>query len=163
MTVQSQVGEGTAFTIFLPATEDADKHVLECQGGNCVSVQSAKILLMDDEQVVRDVVGIQLKTLGHEAETVADGDEAVDKYRQAWQEGTPFDMVIVDLTVPAGMGGEETARYILEINEDAKIVVVSGYSNNEVMDNYLEYGFKATVIKPFGLAELSRMVKNVLG
>jgi len=163
ITVQSQIGEGTAFTIFLPATEDADDHVLESQGSNCVSVQSAKILLMDDEQVVRDVVGIQLKTLGHEAETAADGDEAVDKYRQAGQDGTPFDMVIVDLTVPAGMGGEETARHILEIDKDAKIVVVSGYSNNPVMENYQEYGFKATVTKPFGLAELSRMVKNVLG
>jgi PAS domain S-box-containing protein len=163
MTVQSQAGEGTVFTIFLPATEDVAEEVLEYQEEDYVSLQSAKILLMDDEQVVRDVVGVQLNTLGHEVEMAADGDEAVVKYRQAWQGGSPFDMVIVDLTVPAGMGGEETAHHILEIDEDAKIVVVSGYSNGPIIDNYQEYGFKATVTKPFGLDELSCIVKDVLG
>ena len=162
MEVESSINEGTTFTLFLPATKK-DEQTSEDQNSEGLFEQSAKILVMDDEQVVRDVLKIQLQTLGHDAETAADGEEAIDKYKQALEEGTPFDIVVLDLTVPAGMGGEETAQQIMSMDKDANIVVVSGYSTNPIMDNYREYGFKATVTKPFGLNELSRMVKKVLG
>jgi len=161
MKVKSSVDNGTTFTVFLPATKK-DEQKPEEQDSERLFEQSAKILVMDDEQVVRDVLKVQLNTLGHDAETAVDGKEAIDKYKHALQEGSPFDIVVLDLTVPAGMGGQETAQQILGMDKDARIVVVSGYSNNPIMDNYRDYGFKATVTKPFGLVELSRMVKKVL-
>ena len=163
MEVDSQVGEGTTFTLFLPATEKECEEIPEEQKGSPLFEQSVKILFMDDERVVRDVLKIQMNTLGHEVETAADGEEAIYKYKQSIQEGTPFEIVIVDLTVPAGMGGEETAQQILAIDKNANIVVVSGYANNEIMDNYKDYGFKTTLTKPFGFTELNDMVKTVLG
>lgn len=163
MTVQSRVGEGTTFTIFLPATAESCETRAENFQGEHVPMQAVKILLMDDDEVIRDVVGIQLKTLGHKAEMAVNGDEAVQKYKEALKSQRRFDIVIVDLTVPAGMGGEEAARHILEIDKDAVIVVVSGYSNDQVIDNFREYGFKGTLTKPFGLFELERMIKDVLG
>jgi PAS domain S-box-containing protein len=160
--VESQVGEGTTFTLFLPATAKVNLEIQDEQRGCPLFEKSVKTLFMDDEQVVRDVLKIQLSTLGHEVETAADGEEAIQKYRQAIQEGSPFEIVILDLTVPAGMGGEETAQQILTIDKDAKIVVVSGYSNNQIMDNYKDYGFKTTLTKPFGFTELNQMVRDVL-
>ena len=163
MTVESTVGQGTAFTIFLPATKDTCQGIPELSFGESSEIHASKILLMDDDKIVRDVVGIQLKTLGHEAEMAVNGEEALQKYSRALMDGSPFDIVIVDLTVPAGMGGEETAGHILKINKDAKIVVVSGYSNDPIIGDFQKYGFKATLTKPFGLSELDNMINNVLG
>lgn len=162
MEVESQVGEGTTFSLFLPATEKESDEIPDEQNGCPLFEQSVKILFMDDERVVRDVLKIQLDTLGHKVETAADGEEAIHKYKQSIEEGTPFEIVIVDLTVPAGMGGEEAAQRILAIDKEAKIVVVSGYANSQIMSNYKDYGFKSTLMKPFGFSELNQMVKTVL-
>lgn len=161
--VESQVGEGTIFTLYLPATVKEDGEIQNEQKGCLLCEQSVKILFMDDERGVRDVLKIQLKTLGHEVETAVDGEEAIQKYKQAIQEESPFEIVVVDLTVPAGMGGEETAQHILAIDKEANIVVVSGYANNQIMNNYRDYGFKTTLTKPFGFTELNQMIKAVLG
>lgn len=126
-------------------------------------VKSARILLMDDEQGVLDIVEAQLKSLGHKVIQVTEGSQAVEIYEKLQTEGTPVDMVIVDLTVPAGMGGRETAGQLLELDPEAKIVVASGYSNDPIMANYEGYGFKGAVSKPFGLAELSHVIHQILG
>ncbi len=163
ITVHSRLGEGTRFVIFLPAILGGDKDGDGEKGGERSVVKSARILLMDDEQVVLDIVEAQLKSLGHNVVQATEGRQAVEIYEQLQAEGTPVDMVIVDLTVPAGMGGRETAGQLLELNPEAKIVVASGYSNDPIMANYEDYGFKGAVSKPFGLAELSHVLHQILG
>lgn len=163
MTVSSQLGQGTAFTILLPAREVHRGRIVEDLETKIEEFPAAKILLMDDEEEVREVAGSQLTTLGLAVETVRDGGAAVAAYREAWEHGEPYDIVIVDLTVPAGMGGRKTAKRILEIDATAKVVLMSGYVNNSVMVHFQDYGFQATVTKPFGLLELGQMLRKVLG
>lgn len=163
ITVHSRLGEGTRFVIFLPAILGSDKDGGGENGGERSMVKSARILLMDDEQGVLDIVEAQLKSLGHKVIQVTEGSQAVEIYEKLQTEGTPVDMVIVDLTVPAGMGGRETAGQLLELDPEAKIVVASGYSNDPIMANYEGYGFKGAVSKPFGLAELSHVIHQILG
>ncbi len=104
----------------------------------------------------------QLLVLGHEALMVMDGKQAIDKYQEEQDNGTPVDLVIMDLTIPGGMGGQEAAAKLLQLDPEAKIVVTSGYSNDPVMANYEEYGFRAAVTKPFDLKELANVIASVL-
>jgi len=121
-----------------------------------------RILVMDDEELFQRVIGSQLQYLGHEVGFAADGQEAVDKYRKAMDSGTPFDLVIMDLTIPGGMGGEEAVGMIHEMDPKAKVVVSSGYSNDPIMSSYQDYGFMAAIAKPFKLYELQQILAMAL-
>ncbi|MEA3333498.1 MAG: response regulator [Pseudomonadota bacterium] len=117
---------------------------------------------MDDEEMVRDLVQRQLSALGHEAVLVAGGEQAINKYQELQDRGTPVDLVIMDLTIPGGIGGQEAAQRLLQLDPNAKLIVASGYSNDPVMAGYRQYGFYAAVAKPFDLAELRKGIDSAL-
>lgn len=161
LSVDSVLGKGTTFLIYLPATHSTEQRNSELPGVNSF-VKSARIMVMDDEEMLRDVAQSQLTALGHEAVIVSDGEQAIQSYQEQQENGVPVNLVIMDLTVPGGMGGLEATEKLLQIDPDAKIIVASGYSNDPVMANYKEYGFQAAVAKPFDLKELSNAITSVL-
>jgi CheY-like chemotaxis protein len=118
---------------------------------------------MDDDDLVRDTVGAMLALLGHAAEFVRDGESAIQAYREAMQEGRPFDVVILDLTIPGGYGGEEAMRRLLEIDPDAVGIVSSGYSESPVMAEAHRFGFRDCLAKPYRPTELCTVLDRVLG
>lgn len=160
--VDSKPGAGSTFTVYLPAFS-ADKvsepksipPQTELRG-------SGRVLIMDDESQVLEIVGEMLIHLGYEPGFAADGAEAVDLYRQAMHEGIPFAAVILDLTIPGGMGGKETITKLLQLDPSVKAIVSSGYSNDPVMAEFSMYGFKGVVSKPFDIEQLSRVLHEVL-
>ena len=121
-----------------------------------------KILLLDDELIVIDVCREMFENLGYTAEFACDGLEALETFKTAQNEGVPFDLVIMDLTVPGGMGAVETIKPLLEIDPDVKAVVSSGYFNDPVMEDYKKYGFAGTLEKPYKLDELSELLRVFL-
>ncbi|NVN89301.1 MAG: PAS domain S-box protein [Desulfuromonadales bacterium] len=161
ITVSSQQGVGTVFTIYLPATvsgvvEQAGKET-ETPGG------SGKVLVMDDEATIRDVAGEMLDFLGYEAAFARDGTEAVALYRQAAEARQPFLAVIMDLTIPGGMGGKETIKLLRELDDNVKAIVSSGYSNDPIMADYRSFGFSGVITKPYKVAELKKILGEISG
>jgi len=159
LTVHSVPGKGSIFTLYLPAVHSSE-FKLEARAAATSLVKSARIMVMDDEEMLRDVAQSLLAVLGHEAVLVNDGEQAINKYQELQDNGMPVDLVIMDLTIPGGMGGQEAARKLLKIDPHAKIIVASGYSNDSVMANYKEYGFCAAVAKPFDLAGLGKVIDS---
>ncbi len=160
ITVESELGTGTTFTIYLPATDFLD--VKPEKAVNRIESGAGKILVMDDEDFILELASQMLKKLGYRATLVADGEEAIGSYREAIQSNRAFDAVILDLTIPGGMGGKETIKKLLEIDNNVKAIVSSGYSNDPVMSNYRHYGFQRAVKKPYGIRELSEALHSVL-
>jgi CheY-like chemotaxis protein len=160
ITVESELGKGTTFKIHLPATEETpeeagDREMRPAEG-------EGRILLMDDEESIRKVAKRMLVELGYEVKCVEDGDEVIKHYAQARRSGQPFEAVIMDLTIPGGMGGKETIEELLKIDSDTIAVVSSGYSNDPIMSNYEKYGFSGVVSKPYRIEELSWVMRDVL-
>jgi PAS domain S-box-containing protein len=156
---------GTVFTIYLPVAG------LNCERerptpasiSSVVTVPShGKILLMDDEKMVRDVADTILTLSGYVVMLAVDGQEAVDIYQKAMQTDSPIDAVIMDLTVPGGMGGKDASKEILNLDPAAKILVSSGYSNDPVMSDYLQYGFCGSIIKPYEMKDLQKALADIL-
>lgn len=161
ISVKSIQNQGTTFKIYLPAHFSADK-IEKSKMTTETSIKSARIIVMDDEEMIRSLVKEQLSSLGHEAFLVEDGDKAIKKYQELLEKGSVADLVIMDLTIPGAMGGQEAARQLLKVDPKAKIIVSSGYSNDPVMSNYREYGFIAAVNKPFDLAEIKNVLESTL-
>ncbi len=126
------------------------------------AVRKGRILLMDDEELIRNIVGIMLRALGHEAEFAENGEEAIAKYREALSSGRRFDIVILDLTIRGGMGGEETTRELLSLDPEVKVVVSSGYSDSSLISEYKFHGFSACLAKPFGVDALKDILDLLL-
>ena len=120
-----------------------------------------KILLLDDDQIVIDVCREMFESLGYTAEFVRNGQEVLETFKTAQNEGIPFDLVIMDLTIPDGMGAEETIKPLREIDPDVKVVVSSGYCYATVMVDYKKFGFTGTIAKPYKLNELSEMLRAI--
>ena len=121
-----------------------------------------RILVMDDEELIRDVVSSMLEYLGYDVELSSDGQEAMDKYRNALKSGNRFTAIIMDLTIPGGKGGKEVIKDLIDMDPLVNAIVSSGYSNDPVMSNFSEYGFKGVVKKPFKIEDLSSAIENVL-
>jgi PAS domain S-box-containing protein len=163
LVVLSTVGEGTRFAIRLPASpgehpeEEKIKQKTQAAG-------RGRILFMDDNEMIREMVDEILEHLGYEVESCADGREAVELFRKAWENERPFSAVILDLTVPGGMGGKEVVPLILEIDPDAVLIVSSGYSNDPVIANYRDFGFSGVIHKPYDADALGcELKKNIKG
>jgi PAS domain S-box-containing protein len=162
ITVDSEVGIGTKFTIYLPVSEKEAMVKVENNMKEELIKGKGKILMMDDEKVVRDVSGEALEYMGYTVEYAEEGEKAIELYKEAEKTGQPFDAVILDLTVPGGMGGEETIKKLFEINSEVKVIVSSGYSDSPIMSNFREYGFSGVISKPYKIYELSEILNRII-
>ena len=117
---------------------------------------------MDDEEMIQTLLKIMLEKFGFDVELTSDGNQAIDIYCKALEVGDRFDIVIMDLTIPGGLGGKDAAKDLLQIDPDAKIIVSSGYANDPVMSNYTEFGFKGIVTKPFTKDQLIEAINKVM-
>ncbi|MEW5767643.1 MAG: PAS domain S-box protein [bacterium] len=158
--VKSKVGVGTTFDIYLPASDE--KLIIKEEERPEIFRGEGKILLMEDEEDVREVAGGLLKHLGYEVEFAGDGAEALDLYNEARKAGRPFEAVILDLTIPGGMGGKEIMQELVEIDPEVKAIVSSGYSNDPIMADFEGYGFSGVAAKPYDIRELSEVLHNVI-
>ena len=118
---------------------------------------------MDDDEQIRNTANAMLSHFGCITLQANDGEEAVELYRSSLEKGKPIDVVIMDLTIPGGMGGKEAVAEILKLDPRARVVVSSGYSNDPIMAEYKKYGFCAAIVKPYLLKDLSRAIDEVLG
>lgn len=165
ISAKSELNQGTVFTITLPVEEEqTGKSVTVGEGvdiSDSIST-SARILVLDDEELVQQMSGAMLKEMGHQVDFAVHGEEAVRKHQVALKKGQGYDIIICDLTIPGGMGGLEAAREMLTLNPQVKFIVSSGYATDPVMANYEEYGFNGRVAKPYSFAELQQVVQQVL-
>lgn len=158
--VESQVGEGTTFHLYLPASEVAAP--LEVTGEAALVTGSGRVLVMDDEELIREVAAELLSALGYSVAVCCDGFQMLDLYRKAQDQGEAFDAVIMDLTIPGAMGGKEAMGRLLEIDPAAKGIVSSGYNNDPILASYRDYGFSGVVAKPFTVKELAEVLQIVV-
>jgi len=157
ISVDSSLGTGTTFHIYLPVS-DKEIPVKEAD----LITGDGKILVMDDDRMLREMVNDMLDVLGYEAEFAKDGAEAVEMYSKAKGSEKPYDAVILDLSIQGGMGGVEAIKKLLELDPQLKAIVCSGYSESPVMSNYLEYGFKGMMAKPFDFQTLGKVLNEML-
>ena len=158
--VDSEAGVGTTFSIYLPSSKQTPatqkktkKKKLQGQG---------KILLVDDEAIVRKATGKALEKMGYDVDFAAEGAEGIRIYREAREAGEPFDAVIMDLTIPGGMGGQKAIRKLLEVDPQARALVSSGYANNPVMSDFRKYGFSGVVKKPYRIHDLAEALRKIM-
>ena len=158
--VKANSAKGTTFNVLLPAANRLPQ--INRLEEEMVWGGQGRILVMDDEEYIRIILGRMLKKLGYDAYMVCDGQEAIDFYARSLENQQPFDAVIMDLTIPGGMGGNEAVQELLKMDPDLKAIVSSGYSSDPVMANYLEYGFRGVIPKPYEIAKLNRVLREVL-
>jgi PAS domain S-box-containing protein len=155
--VKSEPGIGTTFFIYLPASDE--KLSLKETGREALSTGKGKILVMDDEKMILTVAESMLEALGYDTEVANNGEQALEKYSAALASGKPFDAVILDLTVRGGIGGRDTIVKMIEIDPEVRAIVSSGFSDDPILSNYENYGFKATLSKPYKMEELGRTLQ----
>lgn len=160
ISVDSRLGEGATFHFFLPAA--GKEPVASDEETARPDSEKGKVLVMDDEELIREVAGEILSHLGYRVEFCEDGAEAIEKYTAARIASDPFAVVLMDLTIPGGMGGKETMKRLLEIDPNAKGIVTSGYSNDPILARFDQYGFRGVVQKPYKMGELDRMLQQVI-
>jgi len=162
ISASSEVGKGTTFTIHLPSI---GKSYSNYQTGTVTHSPGehtgGSILVMDDEEMILEMTTDMLEYLGYQVKTCKNGAETIMEYMAAREAGAPFSAVIMDLTIPGGMGGRETAGQILAIDPDACLIVSSGYSNDPIISEYSRYGFKAAVAKPYRILELGQLLSSL--
>jgi CheY-like chemotaxis protein len=157
--VESRLGAGTSFNLWLPAAEHSNGSAppepeLEAS-------LRARVLFMDDEEPIREMAEMFIKRLGAEFTGVADGAAAIEAYRAALALGQPYDVVVMDLTVPGGMGGREAMQKLVEIDPKVRAIVSSGYSRDPVLGSYRQHGFSGILPKPYGLDQLRKVLVEV--
>ncbi len=161
ISVQSAPGVGTTFTVFLPASAQSSATVDKAEEAD-LRTKKSKILVMADEELVRKFLQSMLNQMGHEVLLVKDGMEAVQIYQEAIDNDTAIELIIMDLTIPGGMGGKEAVQKILAIDSEAKVIVSSGYSNDPVMAHFKDYGFCSAITKPYRISELTTVISQLI-
>jgi PAS domain S-box-containing protein len=159
--VESTPGLGSCFTVLLPAVDRALSP--EPPAEPAATSGTGRVLVMDDERIVRETAGAMLEELGYEVECAADGVAALERYERARAAGRPFDAVIMDLTIPGGQGGKEAIACFLAQDPGVRAIVSSGYSNDPVMANFAAHGFSGVITKPYRLADLGAALAAVMG
>jgi two-component system cell cycle sensor histidine kinase/response regulator CckA len=159
--VESLVEAGATFYIYLPAMET--KVLAEEPAVMAKPLKGqGRVLVMDDDEMVRKVLNSMLGHLGYEAEFARDGSQAIEKFVRARADGRPFAAVILDLTIPGGMGGKDAIKELLKIDPQVKAIVSSGYSDDQIMAEFQKYGFSEVIIKPFRVVELSKVLQKIM-
>jgi two-component system cell cycle sensor histidine kinase/response regulator CckA len=161
ITVESEPGVGSRFTVYLPASGAR----VELLGNVYEELPSAhqgrRVLIMDDEDMVAEVAQEMLESIGYTAQLTSSGLEAIEQFKSAEERDEPFDAVILDLTVPGGMGGGEAVGHIKQIRADIPVLVMSGYADDAVLARYRDYGFDGVLPKPFMIPDLRRALHEV--
>ena len=162
LTVSSETGKGACFTVLLPSTgAPFPQQAPRRRPASASHRAGGSILLMDDEKVIRDIASKMLECLSYQVTTCENGEEAISLFRTAREEGTPYRLVIMDLTVAGGMGGRDAARHILSLDPAACLIVSSGYSNDPVLADFRSYGFHAAMPKPYRLSDMEEVLASV--
>lgn len=159
--VDSTAGAGTTFTVFLPI---ADRPIeVEARRAPSLRFGTGRILFMDDDPKICDLTASMLTSLDYTFDIAKHGEEAITLYRRYLKIGRPYDVVIMDLTIVGGMGGEEAFRALRELDPDVRAIVSSGYDNDEMAQRFLDLGFCGYLTKPYRVGELGKVIKTVLG
>jgi PAS domain S-box-containing protein len=158
VTVQSTLGVGTSFSVYLPACEAAQPE--ESRIGQQLQSGSGRLLVMDDEEALRKLLTRILERLGYEVECARDGAEAIELFQKAKDSGRLFDALLLDLTIPGGMGGREVAARLREIDDSVTLIVSSGYSDTPIMSEFRKYGFSDVIPKPWTPVQLSEILRR---
>jgi two-component system cell cycle sensor histidine kinase/response regulator CckA len=158
--VESSPGNGSTFVFLLPVPEEREKK--KDKSDAFILKGMGKVLIMDDDMIVRTVVETLLKKAGYSPVCASNGEQALSIYNEAMSAGDPFMVTIMDLTIPGGMGGKETVKRLREIDNKARVIVFSGYSNDPIFSNYREYGFDGVLSKPFSIEEFMKTISKVL-
>ncbi|MDD2540003.1 MAG: PAS domain S-box protein [Desulfuromonadaceae bacterium] len=161
--VSSVTGEGTSFTIHLPSIGGTySKYTNSTAPQKDGHHVGGSILVMDDEETIRNMTTEMCEYLGHQATACENGQKAIALYKTAWESGTPYSAVIMDLTIPGSTGGKEAAQQILSFDPEACLIVSSGYSNDPVMSDYRSHGFKCALTKPYNIVQFEQLLRAVL-
>ncbi len=160
----STVGKGTIFTIYLPSMGKTSAHYHQETSGQPAGQHiGGSILIMDDEEMVTKVASSMLAYLGYKVTTCSDGEETIERYTASMDSDTPFLAVIMDLTIPGGVGGKQAAEQILSHFPNACLIVSSGYSNDPIMSNYRDYGFSGAIAKPYNIQKFKEALGCAIG
>ncbi len=162
MTVESEVHVGTTFTIYLPAALDQEMPVEAPRTFTPAMPGTGRVLVVDDEDAIRDLVEFTLTRLGYKVWQAATALEGVNIYREKFEAGERFDAVILDLTLPGGIGGKEALKKLIEIDPTVNAIVSSGYATDATMSRYQDFGFRGVIAKPYEAAELGKIVHDVI-
>jgi PAS domain S-box-containing protein len=158
--VDSEMGKGTTFRIYMPASHE---ELVESEDREARLKKGAgKILVMDDDEAIRKVTEKILMELGYEVSCASDGAETIALYQDAARSGRPFDALIMDLTIPGGMGGKEAIQQLLSIDPQVTAIVSSGYSNDPIMSDFKKFGFRGVATKPYSIEKLSWVLHDIL-
>ena len=160
ISVQSTPGVGTTFTILLPKAVEGG--TVPRRIPKAAAVGGRRLLVMDDDGMVRNTLVNMTTRLGFQVETVAAGNAALERYQQATAEKKPFDLVLMDLNIVGGMGGLETLQRLLSVAPEARVVASSGYLDNPVMSDYAAHGFKGILVKPYTAEQLQQVIQTVM-
>ncbi len=163
ITFESEMEVGTTFHLYLPATKEVGKkEKTEVVVTKTQPVATGKVLVMDDEATILLLLARLLQGAGYEVVPTKNGAEAIQKYSEAKESGKPIDAVILDLTIPGGMGGKETMAKLLEIDPKVKAIVSSGYATDPIMAEFKKYGFSGVVTKPYDIKQMQETLRKVL-
>lgn len=163
ISASSIVDRGTTFTIHLPSIgETISGYQSEFVTQTSIDHSGGSILVMDDEEMIRELATGMLEEIGYQVTTCNDGTAAIRYYKAARESGAPFSAVIMDLTIPGGIGGKEAAEAILAVDPTARLIVSSGYSNDPIMSDYSTYGFAGAIAKPYRICELAQILRSSL-
>lgn len=164
--VDSEIGKGTTFSLYLPVSHNAvavtEEKLIKPEEGIGFLSAGGKILVMDDDDVLRKIIRRTLITFGYEVELASDGYEAINIYKTAKNNNKPFDVIVLDLTVRGSLGGKETIEKIREFDPKVKAIASSGYSNDPVMVECEKYGFSAVIAKPYKIEELNDILHKLV-
>jgi PAS domain S-box-containing protein len=162
ISIESETDKGTTVHIYIPSLKK-DHSIAQISDSSMPQKSSLRVLVMDDEELIRDVASEMLAVLGHASDCVYGGQEALEHYANALASGNPYDLVIMDLTIPNGMGGKQAIAELLKIDPKAKVIVSSGYSNDPVMSDYRNHGFTYVMPKPYRMKEFEMAINQTMG
>lgn len=159
--VDSEAGQGTTFTIYLPQSRQTIARPSPLPSQTPALQKGLRFLLLDDEVPIQKLMEKILRHLGHELTITSEGSQTVSAYRRAWEAGTPFNALILDLTIPGGLGGQEVLDRIKSFDPQARALASSGYSESAVMSEFSEYGFRGILKKPYTIQEVEKALKGL--